>query len=111
MKRLHRHVRVPNVEQSIAFCSTMLNAAPVVVKDDYATWMLDDPFVNLAISSRARTTGVDHVGIQVGRADELGKITARLKEAGDATACGEDVIPNHTGTIASAAVAPKQACR
>lgn len=85
MKRLHLHVSVPNVEQSIAFYSTMLNAAPVVVKDDYAKWMLDDPLVNLAISSRARATGVDHVGIQVDSADELGELASRLKAAGETT--------------------------
>ena len=55
MKRLHLHVSVPAIEPAIAFYTTMLNAAPVVVKEDYAKWMLDDPLVNLAISSRARS--------------------------------------------------------
>lgn len=85
MKRLHLHVSVPNVEQSIAFYSTMLNAGPVVVRHDDAKWVLDDPLVNLAISSRARATGVDHVGIQVDRPDELADLAARLKAAGEAT--------------------------
>jgi hypothetical protein len=85
MKRLHLHVSVPEIEPAIAFYSTMLNAAPIVVKDDYAKWMLDDPFVNIAISSRARATGVDHVGIQVDSAEELGELATRLKEAGETT--------------------------
>jgi uncharacterized glyoxalase superfamily protein PhnB len=85
MKRLHLHVSVPNAEQSIAFYSTMFNATPVVVKDDYAKWMLDDPLVNLAISSRARATGVDHVGIQVDSPGELRELATRVKAAGEAT--------------------------
>jgi hypothetical protein len=47
--------------------------------------MLDDPLVNLAISSRARATGVDHVGIQVDSPDELGELASRLKAAGETT--------------------------
>jgi len=55
------------------------------VKDDYAKWMLDDPLVNLAISSRARSAGVDHVGIQVDSPGELGELAARLKAADETT--------------------------
>lgn len=85
MKRLHLHVSVPEIEPAIAFYSTLLNAQPVVVKEDYAKWMLEDPRVNLAISSRARATGVDHVGIQVDSAEELGELASRLKAAGETT--------------------------
>ena len=62
MKRMHLHISVPDIEQAIGFYSTLFGAPPSVVKHDYAKWMLDDPRVNLAISSRARATGVDHVG-------------------------------------------------
>ncbi len=85
MKRLHLHVSVPQIEPAIAFYSTLLNAEPVVVKDDYAKWLLEDPRVNLAISSRARATGVDHVGIQVDSAEELAALASRLKAAGETT--------------------------
>lgn len=85
MKRLHMHVSVPDIEQAITFYSTLFDAPPSVVKDDYAKWMLDDPRVNLAISSRARATGIDHLGIQVDSTDELGELAARLKAAGNVT--------------------------
>jgi hypothetical protein len=93
MKRLHLHVSVPEIEPAIAFYSTLFDAAPTVVKDDYAKWMLEDPRVNLAISSRARAAGVDHVGIQVDSPDELDALSSRLKAAGadtldqEATTC------------------------
>ena len=85
MKRLHLHVSVPELEPAISFYTTLFNAPPVVAKDDYAKWMLDDPRVNLAISSRARANGVDHVGIQVGTVGELAELSERLKSAGAAT--------------------------
>ena len=85
MKRLHLHVSVPNIEHAIAFYSTLFDAPPSVVKDDYAKWMLEDPRVNLAISSRARATGIDHVGVQVDSTDELAELAGRLKAAGATT--------------------------
>jgi hypothetical protein len=85
MKRLHLHVSVPDLAPSIRFYQTLFGAPPSVVKDDYAKWMLDDPKVNFAISARGRAAGVDHVGIQVESASELGAIAGRLKAAGAAT--------------------------
>ncbi|MFD2579854.1 VOC family protein [Novosphingobium colocasiae] len=85
MKRLHLHVSVPDITQAVAFYTTLFDARPDVVKDDYAKWMLDDPRVNLAISSRARATGIDHVGIQVDTPDELAALATRLNAAGNTT--------------------------
>lgn len=85
MKRLHLHVSVPDLAQSIQFYETLFGAAPSVVKDDYAKWMLDDPRVNFAISAHDRPAGVDHVGIQVDSAGELAELSGRLKAAGAQT--------------------------
>ena len=85
MKRLHLHVSVPDLAQSIQFYETLFGAPPTVVKADYAKWMLDDPRVNLAISQRGGAVGVDHVGVQTNTAGELGELAARLKAAGQKT--------------------------
>ena len=86
MKRLHLHVSVPDLSQSIQFYQTLFGVAPSVVKDDYAKWMLDDPRVNFAISLQpTRPTGVDHVGIQVDSPAELSELAGRLKAAGRQT--------------------------
>ncbi len=63
MKRMHVHVSVDNLQQSIGFYSALFEAQPSVVKPDYAKWMLDDPRVNFAISTRGRQRGLDHLGI------------------------------------------------
>jgi hypothetical protein len=78
MKRLHVHVAVDNLSDSIGFYSKMFAAEPAVVKSDYAKWMLDDPRVNFAISQRGLDAGVNHLGIQVESADELAEMEARL---------------------------------
>ena len=52
MKRMHLHVSVPDLAQSIQFYATLFGAPPSVVKADYAKWMLEDPRVNFAISQR-----------------------------------------------------------
>src|SRR6476620_7471354 len=82
MKRLHVHVAVENLPQSIGFYSALFAAGPAVVKADYAKWMLDDPRVNFAISTRGREAGLDHLGIQVENAEELTEVYARLRQAG-----------------------------
>jgi catechol 2,3-dioxygenase-like lactoylglutathione lyase family enzyme len=81
MKRLHVHVAVENLEQSTRFYAALFAAPPTVVKDDYAKWMLDDPRVNFAISSRGGAAGLDHFGIQVEDATELHEVYDRLKQA------------------------------
>lgn len=81
MKRFHIHVGVKDLNQSIQFYSTLFGQQPAKVKDDYAKWMLEDPRVNFAISTRVNTDGVDHLGIQVDESSELNEITERLKKA------------------------------
>src|SRR6266436_8949844 len=82
MKRFHVHVHVEDMAQSITFYSKMFATEPTRRESDYAKWMLDDPRVNFAISTRGGKPGLDHLGIQVENADELGEVYARLHEAG-----------------------------
>jgi hypothetical protein len=81
MKRLHVHVAVADLEQSVRFYSTLFAAEPTVLKHDYAKWMLDDPRVNFAISKRGGATGVQHLGIQAEDAAELSQVYDRLTQA------------------------------
>ena len=82
MKRLHIHMGVENLENSIGFYSILFGTAPSVTKPDYAKWMLDDPRVNFAIShGRHASKGIEHLGIQVEDPVELAEVYARLKTA------------------------------
>jgi hypothetical protein len=84
MKRMHVHVSVEEITKAVSFYSALFSAEPSVLKEDYAKWMLDDPRVNFAISTRGREPGLDHLGIQVEGQDELQDVYGRLRNAGGA---------------------------
>ena len=65
MKRFHLHVSVKDLDESIRFYSTLFAAEPTILAADYAKWMLEDPRVNFAISTRHQPVGVNHLGFQV----------------------------------------------
>jgi hypothetical protein len=81
MKRFHVHLHVEDLGRSIGFYSTLFGAAPARLEPDYAKWMLDDPALNFAISTRGAQAGIDHLGIQVDDAAGLGELKARAEAA------------------------------
>ncbi|HLO21699.1 MAG TPA: ArsI/CadI family heavy metal resistance metalloenzyme [Sphingomicrobium sp.] len=82
MKRLHVHVGVADLTNSIRFYSTLFGSEPTVMKPDYAKWMLDDLRVNFAISEGNHANkGIEHLGIQVESTEELSEVYGRLKAA------------------------------
>ena len=94
MKRFHVHAHVENLQASINFYSKMFGAEPTRTEADYAKWMLDDPRINFAISTRGGKPGVDHLGIQTDNADELADLKDRAQQAdlslldeGETTCC------------------------
>jgi len=138
MKRFHVHVHVEDLAQSIAFYSKMFATEPARREADYAKWMLDDPRVNFAISTRGGTPGVDHLGIQTDTAEELVALKSQAQAAdlalfdqGETSCCyaksekhwitdPQGVAWEHfhtlgdipvfgTGTVAAAALAPMAA--
>jgi len=94
MKRFHVHLHVDDIGRSIGFYSKLFAAEPTRVEADYAKWMLDDPAVNFAISTRGAQPGVDHLGIQTDDPAELAAMKARaqaadlaLEDEGETTCC------------------------
>lgn len=94
MKRFHVHLHVQDLQASIAFYSRLFGAQPMRLESDYAKWMLEDPRVNFAISTRGSQTGLDHLGLQADSVEELAEMRAAAKEAdmamrdeGETTCC------------------------
>lgn len=82
MKRMHIHVAVEDLNDSIRFYRAMFgNTEPTVLTSDYCKWELTDPAVNFAISQRGAKPGVDHIGIQVETDAELEEMNARFTAA------------------------------
>lgn len=94
MKRFHVHLHVDDLGKSIAFYSQLFASEPERREDDYAKWMLQDPPVNFAISTRGGKAGIDHLGVQTDDAEELAQLKARAQAAdmalldeGETTCC------------------------
>ena len=85
MKRLHVHVGVKDLPESVRFYTALFGAEPVKLKTDYAKWLLDDPRVNFAISTRADRIGVDHMGIQVDDPEGLAALRDQMSRANIST--------------------------
>jgi lactoylglutathione lyase len=90
MKRFHVHVAVPQLAAAVRFYSTLFGAAPSVLKDDYAKWMLDEPRLNFAISQRGGAPGVNPLGFLVDGGDELVALPANLQAADRAVRAEKD---------------------
>jgi hypothetical protein len=63
-----------------------------VHQPDYAKWVLEDPRLNFAISTRHQRLGVNHLGFQVETDEELRGMHAQL-QAADARLIQEDEQP------------------
>lgn len=94
MKRLHLHMGVDNLAESIKFYTALFGVEPTKTKHDYAKWLSDDPYINFAISTRAQNKGIDHLGIQVDDESELAELRERFRKAnlsafdeGETTCC------------------------
>jgi len=83
MKRLHVHLSVKDLNKNINYYSKLFDLEPTSIKDDYAKWMLDDPNVNFAISTRSKKLGLDHLGIQVENNEDLLALQQNMKAAND----------------------------
>ncbi len=81
MKRFHIHISVESLEQSISFYSKLFGTEPTVRKPDYAKWMIDDPRINFAISTKSSHHGLNHLGIQVDSPAELETMRKQMKQA------------------------------
>ncbi|MGQ0742428.1 MAG: ArsI/CadI family heavy metal resistance metalloenzyme [Alphaproteobacteria bacterium] len=81
MSRLHVHLHVRDLEQSIRFYSILFGTPPTRQEPGYAKWMLEDPRVNFAISVGGGEAGISHLGIQVDSDEELAAVSARARHA------------------------------
>jgi len=94
MKRFHIHVHVQDLGKNIAFYNAMFGQQPARTEADYAKWMLSDPPLNFAISTRGTRVGVGHLGIQVDSDEDLKALKENAVQAdmallddGETTCC------------------------
>lgn len=82
MKRLHVSIGTNDLDASIRFYNALFGAEPTILKSDYAKWMLDDPRVNFAVTTKEGGLGVAHLGIQAESPEELEDLFGRVAGTG-----------------------------
>lgn len=71
-------------DESVAFYTTLFGELPTKTRDNYAKWMIEDPYVNFVvevIEIEGDRPGIHHVGIQVDESEELHALRDTLKAA------------------------------
>ncbi|MBW1602712.1 VOC family protein [Streptomyces sp. JJ66] len=84
MSRAQLALRVPDLEQSVAFYSKLFGAEPAKRREGYANFALTEPPLKLVlIEGDADTeTRLDHLGVEVESTEAVDAATQRLKDAG-----------------------------
>lgn len=82
--KTHLNLATTDLGKSVAFYSTLLNAEPAKVHDDYALFITEQPGLELALdlSSVVSPTRDAHYGIYVETAADVENAIARLERAG-----------------------------
>lgn len=70
-RKLHIHICVDDLQESIKFYNAQFRIDATKVKDDYAQWLVEDMSLNFAISTRGAEKGVNHLGIQYDSDEDL----------------------------------------
>lgn len=95
MSRFQLALRVGDLEGSIAFYSKLLGVPPAKRRPDYANFVVAEPPMKLVLLPGApgQATILDHLGIEVGTAEEVAEAGQRFdaigieSEAEAGTAC------------------------
>ncbi|MEM9465192.1 MAG: VOC family protein [Actinomycetota bacterium] len=65
MQRMHVGLKVSDIGEAVDFYSRLFGAPPVLERDDYAKWMLDDPYLNFSVDLHGDgPPGTAHFGLQ-----------------------------------------------
>lgn len=84
--KMHLNLGTRDLDASIAFYATLLDAEPIKRLDDYALFVTEQPGLELALDRDpdARAGGAQHYGLVVDSTDAVDAQSARLQAAGHA---------------------------
>jgi catechol 2,3-dioxygenase-like lactoylglutathione lyase family enzyme len=83
VSRVQLALNVPDIDDAIAFYSKLFATEPNKVKPGYANFAIADPPLKLVLFENAGAdTRLNHLGVEVMSADEVGAHQARLTDDG-----------------------------
>jgi predicted enzyme related to lactoylglutathione lyase len=82
--KTHLNLATTDLEKSVSFYATLLNAKPTKTLPDYALFITDEPALELALDLRESVSPTldAHFGIYVERAQDVETAIARLESVG-----------------------------
>ncbi|NUK05939.1 VOC family protein [Streptomyces lunaelactis] len=88
MSRVQLALRVPDLAASITFYTKLFGTEPAKLRDGYANFAITEPPLKLVLieGAEGEDTRLDHLGVEVDTTDAVHAATARLSQAGLATA-------------------------
>ncbi|HEV3124042.1 MAG TPA: ArsI/CadI family heavy metal resistance metalloenzyme [Candidatus Dormibacteraeota bacterium] len=92
MSRVQLALNVSDVDAAVAFYSKLFGTEPAKRRPGYANFAVDEPPLKLVLIENALNPGsLNHLGVEVGTADDVVTESRRLAEAGLTSAIEEDV--------------------
>ncbi|WP_036526284.1 ArsI/CadI family heavy metal resistance metalloenzyme [Nocardia sp. NRRL WC-3656] len=83
MSRVQLALNVDDLEQAIAFYSTLFNTTPAKRKPGYANFAIAEPPLKLVLLENTGSGGtINHLGVEVETSEQVHGEIARLSEAG-----------------------------
>jgi catechol 2,3-dioxygenase-like lactoylglutathione lyase family enzyme len=92
MSRVQLALNVSDLEQSVAFYSTLFGTPPAKLRPGYANFAIADPPLKLVLIEAADGGGtLNHLGVEVETTDEVSAAKQRFVAEGLATATEDEV--------------------
>jgi catechol 2,3-dioxygenase-like lactoylglutathione lyase family enzyme len=84
MSRVQLSINVTDFDAAVAFYSRLFGVQPAKLRPGYANFAIDDPPLKLVLNSPGNGPGgtMNHLGVEVGSAQDVSRAGARLDAAG-----------------------------
>jgi catechol 2,3-dioxygenase-like lactoylglutathione lyase family enzyme len=92
VSRVQLAINVSDLEAALTFYSRVLEVQPAKVRPGYANFVVTDPPLKLVLVESADSGGtLNHLGVEVEDAEDVGRFARRLTDGGFTTATEEGV--------------------
>jgi catechol 2,3-dioxygenase-like lactoylglutathione lyase family enzyme len=96
MSRVQLALNVRDLDEAVAFYSTLFQAQPAKLRPGYANFALAEPPLKLVLFENSQPPGtLNHLGVEVDSTDEVVGATRRLADAGLPTEVEDGVTCCH----------------
>ena len=84
--RVQLALNVTDIDDAVSFYSKLFGSEPTKRRDGYANFAIDEPPLKLVLIEGPEGGSINHLGVEVGRTDEVAAAARRLEAVGVATA-------------------------